>query len=405
MNLSLIGSEITSRGGSDAAGFAGVSHREASHGAASTSKLDLLSLRAIGMIAALVISAAACSAPAPSPQAVPAHTPTLPTQPGATPRILPTPTHTASPTSTPTPDPFEPFTIDHLRSREYDSGPIEIVSTLETNPQFTRYLIAYPGDGLRLTGMMNVPIGDVTQRFPVIVLNHGYIDPARYVTGSDTRAAADYLARAGYLTLSPDYNGYAGSSGGPDEAGPNVRGENTFRVDFAVDVLNLLHAIPSLPQADPDRIGMWGHSMGGGITLKVLTVDHGARVKAAVLYGAMSGDEAANLQHIDQMWRAGLYDRVTAVFGTPEDRPGDYARISPLTYLADIAAPVSIHHGTADNQVPPAWSRDLAQRLTGIGKSVEDFEYNGAGHSFFGPTWTLFMQRVTAFFDRYVKFE
>ncbi len=78
-------------------------------------------------------------------------------------------------------------------------------------------------------------------------------------------------------------------------------------------------------------------------------------------------------------------------------------RISALTYLGDIAAPVSIHHGTADDQVPPAWSRDLTQRLQDAGKPVEAFEYNGAGHSFFDGTWTTFMQRVTAFFDRYVK--
>jgi dipeptidyl aminopeptidase/acylaminoacyl peptidase len=211
----------------------------------------------------------------------------------------------------------------------------------------------------------------------VIILNHGYIDPAHYATGSDTKANADYLARAGYLTLSPDYRGYAGSQGGTQESNPNVRGEDTFRVDFAIDVLNLLHAVPSLPQADPKRIGLWGHSM--------------------------SGDEAANLQHIDQLWRPGLFDRVTAIYGTPQDRPAAYASISPLTYLNDIAVPISLHHGTADDQVPLVWSIDLDQRLQAAGKSVEFFEYNGAGHTFSGATWTTFMQRVTAFFDKHVK--
>ena len=324
--------------------------------------------------------------------------------PTATPTALPTatPTSTSTPAPTPTPDPFEPFTIEHLHARTYDTGPIEIVKTLETNAQFTRYLIAYPSDGLRITGMLDVPKSDSSQRFPVIILNHGYIDPARYVTGSDTRANADYLARAGYLTLSPDYRDYAGSDGNPQDSGPNVRGENTFRVDFAIDVLNLLHAVQSLPQADTNRIGMWGPSMGGGITLKVLTVDRGQLVKAAVLYGAMSGDEVANLRHIDQLWRPGIFDRVTAIFGSPAEHPDDYARISPATYLGDIAAPVSIHHGTADDQVPLAWSVDLAQRLQDAGKSVELFEYNGAGHTFSGSAWNTFMQRVTEFFDKHV---
>ncbi len=303
------------------------------------------------------------------------------------------------------PDPFAPFTVEALRLRSYNGGPTEIVETLEQNAAFTRYAIVYPSDGLRVTAMLNVPKGSGApdEKFPVIILNHGYVDPGRFPTGSYIRAEADYLARSGYLTLSPDYRGHAGSEGDSEAAGPNLRGENTFRVVYAVDVLNLLHAVPGIPQADPERIGMWGHSMGGGLTLKVLAVDRGGRVDAAVLYGAMSGDEAANLRHIDAMWRPGIYEQVTAIYGTPNDRPDDYARLSALTYLADIAAPISIHHGTLDNQVPPAWSSDLARQFTDAGKPFEYFEYDGVGHSFSGSTWTAFMQRVTEFFDRYVK--
>lgn len=250
--------------------------------------------------------------------------------------------------------------------------------------------------------MMNVPNGPPDQKYPVIILNHGYIDPAHYVTGADTRAPADYLARRGYLTLSSDYRGHAASDGSQNESGPGVRGENTFRVGFAIDVINLLHAVDALPQADATRIGMWGHSMGGGIALKVLTIDRGERIKAAVLYGAMSGDEVANLRHINDLWTRGLYEVVTAFYGTPDERPLDYARISPLHFLTDIAAPVSIHHGTKDDQVPLAWSLDLAQRLAEVGKPVEYFEYPDAGHSFVSTVWDEFMERVAAFFDHYL---
>jgi dipeptidyl aminopeptidase/acylaminoacyl peptidase len=303
------------------------------------------------------------------------------------------------------PDLFAPFTIEGLRARTYDAGPIEIVETLQVTEVFTRYRVAYPGDGLRLSAMLNVPKGSGApgEMFPVIILNHGYVDPKQFPTGSYIRAEADYLARRGYLTLSPDYRGHADSEGNGEDAGPGVRGMNTFRVGYAVDVLNLLNAIPSLPQADPSRIGMWGHSMGGGITLEILTVDRGAKVKAAVLYGAMSGDEAANLRHIDKLWQPGIFDRVAAVFGTPEDRPDDYARISALTYVGDIAVPVSIHHGTLDDQVPLAWSQDLARRLQDAAKPVEYFEYEGSGHSLRDAAWNTFMERVTIFFDQNVK--
>ena len=356
---------------------------------------------------------AACGAPTPAPTSAPPST-TQPT-PAPThtsipsPTSSPAPTATATPSQTPaptaTPDPFAPFTIERLRERAYDAGPIEIVETLEDNAAFRRYAVAYPSDGLRVTTMMNVPKGSGApgETFPVIILNHGYVDPRSFPTGSYIRAEADYLARLGYLTLSPDYRGHAGGEGDSEAEGASVRGFNTFRVAYAVDVLNLLNAVPSIPQADPTRIGMWGHSMGGGITLKVLTVDRGESVDAAVLYGAMSGDEAANLRHIDRMWRPGLYDLVTSTFGAPEDRSEDYARLSPLTYVADVAVPVSIHHGALDAQVPPAWSQDLAQRLADAGKPVEYFEYAGAGHSLRGDDWSAFMQRIAAFFDQYVK--
>jgi len=355
----------------------------------------------------IALFVAACGAPTPAPTFAPALTtqptpaPTHTPIPSLTPS--PAPTHTPAPTATP--DPFAPFTIEALRERAYGAGPIEIAETLEDNAAFTRYAVAYPSEGLRVTAMMNLPKGSSApgETFPVIILNHGHVDPRSFPTGSYIRAEADYLARRGYLTLSPDYRGHAGGEGDSEAEGASLRGFNTFRVAYAVDVLNLLNAVPSIPQADPTRIGMWGHSMGGGITLKALTVDRGKSIDAAVLYGAMSGDEAANLRHIDRMWRPGLYDLVTSTFGTLEDRPEDYARLSPLTYVADVAAPVTIHHGALDSQVPLAWSQDLAQRLAEAGKAVEYFEYAGAGHSLRGDDWSAFMQRITAFFDQYMK--
>ena len=72
---------------------------------------------------------------------------------------------------------------------------------------------------------------------------------------------------------------------------------------MAIDVLNLVAIIKStggqpgpLETVDPQRIGMWGHSMGGGVTTRVITVS--PDVKAAVLYSAMSGDEAKNYEAI-----------------------------------------------------------------------------------------------------------
>ncbi len=334
----------------------------------------------------------------------PSVTPAPPT-PTATPRP-PTATATASlpppsatpipPTATPlpptpTPDAYAAIDVEGLRRRDYGSGRIETVRVLEEQAAFTRYLIRYPSDGIPITGVMNVPKGEGP--FPVVIVNHGFIQPSSYQTTSAyTLPLADALARNGYLTLHPDYRNYGGSGQGP----------NPFRIGYAIDVLNLVQLAKTLPNARPDRIGMLGHSMGGGITSRVLVAT--PDVKAAVLYGAMSADEVENYNHR----RAMGWLRNEASFGdvvplTPQDRPDVYERLSPMSHLAYVTAPISIHHGELDNDVPVQFSRRLAQALRDNGKSVELFTYPGQPHWLNGAANPLFLQRVVAFFDRTLK--
>lgn len=360
--------------------------------------------RAFGLILALLLAACRGAPPGLSvalPKSPPTIVPTLQAaSPTATPRPIPTspavepsstapPRPTATPMLTPTPDPFAAISIAALRARSYPGGQITIVRTLGTTAAFTRYLIAYPSDGLRITGVMDVPAG--SGPFPVIILNHGYVAPPS-VSGTYVGSYADYYARNGYLTISPDYRGYGGSDDG----------DNPFRIGYVIDVLNLVSSIQTLPQADATRIGMWGHSMGGGVTSYVMVIS--SQVKAFVLYGAMSADAAVSWRYIRQKFNESGPDQWARQYGgTPDEIPEAYARISPINYLNYVRAPVSIHHGVADTQVPPEWSADLYKRLQDTGAMVEYYTYPGAPHSFQGAAWDLFMQRTLAFFDRYVK--
>lgn len=294
----------------------------------------------------------------------------------------------ASPT--PTPDPYAGMGIEDLAARSYGQGDLQIQQTLGTTPDFTRFLFSYPSDGLTIYGFMNVPPG--AGPFPVIVALHGYIDPAEYGTLDYSTRYADDLARAGYLVLHPNLRGY-----GPSDSGPNL-----LRVGMAVDVLNLIGIVRHtggqpgpLEKANPDAIGLWGHSMGGGISLRVLTVS--PDVKAAVLYSAMSGDDKQNFASIHQ-WSGGTR-------GYAETQVPDSAllRISPIYFLDRIQAAVSIHHGESDELVPLAWSLDLCSRLMALNKTVECFTYPGEPHTFTGDGDTLFVQRSIAFFDAHLK--
>ena len=348
------------------------------------------------LLVLLVLLAACIPAETPAPTATPppTATPTTPPTltPTATPTATPSPTPTATPTVTPspTPDPYAGLTVAGLAARPYGGGELQVEETLAVTNAFTRTLVTYPSDGLTIYGFMNVPRGEGP--FPVVLVLHGYIDPDVYSTLAYTTRYADSLARAGYLVIHPNLRDYP-----PSDTGPN-----SFRVGMAVDVLNLMALVREqggqpgpLQQADPDLIGLWGHSMGGGITLRVITVD--PDVRAAVLYGSMSGDEKTNYERI-LYWTGG--ERGLEELDTPDEA---LHRISPIFYLDHIQAAVSIHHSDADELVPLEWSLDLCERLQGLGKMVECFTYSGLPHTFRGEGDQLFMQRTAAFFDRYLK--
>jgi dienelactone hydrolase len=334
----------------------------------------------------------ACGTPAPpSPTVVPltatafsfpttAATSTSSPTPAPTQTPAPTATPTLEPTATvtPTPDPYAGWYIDSLRQRTFESR-LEIGQVLAVTEAFTRSLMTYTGDGLTLHGFINIPRGPGP--FPVIIVNHGYIDPAVYGTVSYMARYTDPLAAAGFLVVHPDYRGYGTSQAGP----------NPFRAGFAVDVLYLIDAVQTLPQAQADAIGLFGHSMGGGISLRVATVSD--QVDAVLLYGSMSGDEHANLEKIVE-W-SGQAD--LPELAVP---PEVVARLAPIEALDNITAAVSLHHGDADATVPPAWTADLYERLQGLGKTVEYYNYPGQPHTFVGDGHTLLLQRALAFFEQ-----
>jgi dipeptidyl aminopeptidase/acylaminoacyl peptidase len=321
----------------------------------------------------------------PTPAALPTRTPVPPTS-------TPVPSQTPTPTVTSTPDPYAGLSVDSLSLRSYGGGELIVEEVLAVNSIFTRTLISYPSDGLRIYGFMNIP-RQGTPPYPVVIALHGYIDPAIYNTLDYTTRYADAIARSGYVVIHPNLRGYP----------PSDNGDNLFRVGMAVDVLNLIALVKAqggqpglLAAADPNNIGLWGHSMGGGVTTRVIAVS--PDVKAAVLYGAMSGDERKNYERIFSYFSNGTrgIDELTYP-------PEAFERISPVSYLDRIQAAVSIHHGAQDADVPLKWSVETCEALQSLHKQVECYLYDGQPHTFHGEGDDLFTLRVVEFYDRFLK--
>jgi dipeptidyl aminopeptidase/acylaminoacyl peptidase len=348
-----------------------------------------------------------------TPQAV-SPTPTFPPPQFVIVADTPIPTITPSPTATPTLEQLIfPYTIEGLRQHDFQSGDVEILETLDQTDVFTRYLISYHSDGLTITGILQVP-AEGNAPFPVIVMNHGFFTRDAYFSGDGTDRAAEYLNRRGYLTVSSDYRSWGGSDLGP----------SLFYSGLVIDVVNLINAIPSIPQADSNRIGLWGHSMGGGVTMKVLTLD--TPIRAAVLYSTVSADNA----DLVGRWGMGCFGDVrlgeqtdgcnssdVLPDGLPRNLTEAYATaamdidlnkaVSPYYHLNLVTVPVQINYGTADGKfyggTPPEWSKKLYQGFVEAQHPAELFAYEGESHSFFADQWVAFMERTAHFFDATVK--
>jgi dienelactone hydrolase len=285
---------------------------------------------------------------------------------------------------------LNPLSIAGLAARAYGGGALQIDKTLQVTQAFTRTLIRYPSDGLRIAGFMNTPAGPGP--FPVVIVLHGFIEPENYVLTPYTTSYADALARAGYLVIHPNLRNFP----------PSDNGSDLFRTGLAIDVLNLIALIDQqagqpgpLALAQPDTIGLWGHSMGGGVALRVLAIS--PDVDAAVLASAVSGDDKANF---DYLFRATKGAKGKEERSTPDEV---VAQIAPIHHLDRVHAPVSIHHGRQDPGIPVITSEDLCQRLRILEKPVDCFFYPNEAH-IFGPAGTeLLMQRSREFFDRHLK--
>lgn len=362
-----------------------------------------------------VLLIAACSAPPPTQVAniAPTTAPSATARPTATatPTVAPTatapPTATTTPTPTPTP---HPLTIQAMRDRAYPGSAVTIEETLSPGSNYSRYRASYQSDGLKIYALLTIPDGEKPATgWPVIIFNHGFIPPDQYRTTERYVAYVDRLARSGYIVLRSDYRGHDQSEG-------EARGAYGAP-DYTVDVLNAVATMEQFPDADPRRIGMWGHSMGGYITLRAMVITD--TIKAGVIWAGVVGPYPNLFQRptatptpegatpeptitgtpsFNRRWRADLVE----TYGTPEENPAFWNSISSSAFLAEIAGPLQLHHGTADHSVPLAASEFLYQAMQAAGQPVEMYTYAGDDHNL-AQDFGLAMQRTLEFFDRYLK--
>ena len=258
-----------------------------------------------------------------------------------------------------------------LRQTPYPGSEITIEETLERGANYSRYYASYLSEGLKIYGLLTIPDGEMPAGgWPAIVFNHGYIPPDVYRTTERYIAYVDSLARNGYIVFRIDYRGHDRSEG---------RGQRRLRRPRLPGGCAQCGGIAASAtrRSDPQRIGMWGHSMGGYLTLRAMVVS--PDIQAGVIWAGVVGSypdmlnrwrRSAGLLPPPTPGAAPLAHRLGGSSTAPRRRtPQFWNAVSANSYLAEMSGPVQLHHGTADEtfrwSFPDAVRADPAGRPAG----------------------------------------
>lgn len=206
------------------------------------------------------------------------------------------------------------------------------------------------------------PRFDPAKRYPAIVDVYGGPGVQRVLDNWTGSSFTQILTRAGYVVFQLDNRGSA------------------FRGDaFQAPIHNKLGDIEVADQVqgarwlgaqsfvDPARIGVWGWSYGGYMTLMLM-------FKAPEIFRAgVAGAPVTD-------WE--LYDThyTERYLGRPQENAAGYTASSPLAYAKDLKGRLLVMHGMADDNVLFLNSTKLFRQLQDLGKPFDVMVYPGAKH-------------------------
>lgn len=245
-------------------------------------------------------------------------------------------------------------------------------------------------DGMEIDGIVTKPVDwDGTKKVPSLLNPHGGPTGASLLTFN---AGEQVMAANGYLVLEPNFRGSSGRGEKFATANQNDWGGGDYKDDMSG-----VQAMVDKGWADPDRLGAFGWSYGGYMTMWIDTQTD--RFKAI--------SPGAGLPDLISMYaQTDIHKYLTEFEGlkTPWDNYQEYWDHSPLKFVNNVKTPTMILHGQSDTRVPIPQSEEFYRGLVDRKVPVEYVTYPRENHGFVEPRHIQDrMQRYLVFFGKYLN--
>lgn len=243
-------------------------------------------------------------------------------------------------------------------------------------------------DGTPLYGKLILPTHfDPSKKYPVIVYlyNGPHVQLIKNTFPASGNLWYEYMAQRGYVVFSMDGRG-------SDNRGRKFE-QATFRKLGTVEMEDQLKGVAylkSLPYVDANRMGVHGWSFGGFMTTSLM-LRHPDAFQVAV-----AGGPVMDWKMYEVMYTERYMD-------TPQQNPEGYETANLLTKTKNLKGKLLLIHGTNDATVVWQHSINFLRNAVSENVQVDYFVYPGYEHNVRGKDRVHLMQKITDYFDLYLK--
>jgi dipeptidyl aminopeptidase/acylaminoacyl peptidase len=252
--------------------------------------------------------------------------------------------------------------------------------------------VTWTSEGASVQGWLIFPPGAKPGgRYPIVTSIHGGPAFAHYpLFPSGPFAFEAALAARGYIVFEPNPRGSYGQGEAFTRANVKDFGYGDLR-----DVLLGLDEVGRTIPVDPNKLGIFGWSYGGYMTMWALTQTN--RFKAAVSGAGLSDWLSYYGTNEIDTWMIPYFG--ASVY----DDPAVYAKSSPINYVKQVRTPTLMVAGDRDAEVPVTQSYEYWHALRDRGVPAQLVIYPGEGHLFWKPADQQdVFRRMTGWFDRWL---